>query len=281
MRREVGARELKRIEASLLRQARDLKKKGLDDCLEISGCDPIEYPPIVSFIKYLKVKLRFKFVILSTHGRDLSDAGLVKALDESGLDQLNIPLYGSCASVHDSVTQEKKSFQETLKGIQNVVRYAPRMKVRISSLIVRQNFRDMEDIFLLACRYAASVFFSVPCIPDARRGREYAVSLQRIKPYLKALLAQSDKKDTPFMIANIPFCIFGFYRENIVNRTGPPVTADSYSIPAAFRSPVADLPSYRLKTKLPVCGRCACRHLCDGFYKDYLSYFDHKRLKPL
>jgi MoaA/NifB/PqqE/SkfB family radical SAM enzyme len=281
VRRNVSREECKKIKAHLLRQVLDLKKRGLDHYLEISGRDPIEYKEIVPFIKYLKEESNFEFVWVCTHGRNLSDARLVKALDRSGLDQLNIPLYGSCAAVHESLTQEKKSFQETLRGIQNVARYAPRIKVRITSLITRQNYRNMTGIFRLACRYAASIRFSLPCIPDARYAKRYAVSLEKVRPYLAALLTLSGKTDKPFMITDTPFCLFGFYQKNIINRTGPPATADSYSIPASFRSPVAHLPRYRLKTKLPICDACAYGDQCDGFYNDYLAFFDSWRPKPL
>ena len=81
---KTSAQEWKKVDASLLRQAADLKANGFDE-IEVSGCDPIEYKNIVAFITLLKKKLKIRFVQLATHGRDLCNEDLAKRLGDAGL----------------------------------------------------------------------------------------------------------------------------------------------------------------------------------------------------
>ncbi len=278
---KVCEKDLKNIEIKLLRQAGDLYKKGLNRYVEISGSDPIEYRKIAPFINYLKNELKCGTVMLSTHGRDLHNEKLVKDLKRAGLDELRIPLYGSTATVHDSVTQERGSFKETLKGIKNIVKHAPAIKMKISSLIMKQNHRDLLKTFNLANEYASEIMFSIPCISNLRYAQKFALPFEKIRNSLLSLLALSEKTEKPFSISDIPFCVFGFFRKNIINLTGPPATSSAYSIPDVYKSGIANLPNYRVKRRLRICDSCYFRFKCDGFFNNYLDLFGVPPFKPL
>ncbi len=280
-RRYVTEKRLKILEMNLLSQVLSLRRQGYHRSIEISGSDPLEYGKIAPFIEYLKTDLGFQSVVLSTHGRLLRDLRLVRELSRAGLDQLRIPLYGSRESIHDSVTQEKGSFQETLKGIRNVRRHAPHIHITVTSLVMKQNYKDALGIFLLACRYASCVYFSVPFIKRMKDAGKFVVSFWEMKPYLQVLLAVSDKTDKPFEIMDVPFCVFGFYRENIRNKTGPPAISASFSIPSQDRSRTSALPAYRIKKKPSFCRTCSLGDRCDGFYVRYLRLFGSKGFTPL
>ncbi len=281
VRRRPSREELQVIGEDMARQARELRRRRFN-LVEISGSDPIEYPGIVSFVRYLKRDLTFTGVQLSTHGRSLHDAALVKALKSAGLDALKIPLYGSRPCVHDAVTQEKGSFRETLEALENVRRHAPKMLVMVSSLIVRQNCRDVRHIYRVASRYAFVVSFSVPCIDRSRPDKRFALSFAAMRPQLLALL-KDRKKDNRvrLVIADVPFCVFGFFQPQIINLSGPPATAGTYGMPDAYRSSVERLPTYRVKIKLPACARCAFTDRCGGFYQAYAELFNIKDARPL
>ena len=269
------------VRDDMYRQARDLRHR-MFDFIEISGCDPIEYPGIVDFVRYLKKDLGFFGVQLSTHGRLLRDAGLVKALKTVGLDIVKIPLYGSRAGIHDAVTQEKGSFRQTLQGLENVCRLAPKMLLEVASLIMRQNCRDVRDIYRVASRYAVWVSFSVPCISRNVAAERFAVSFAAIRPQLLSLLEDCKKENrVGLVISDIPFCVFEFYRHQIVNLCGPPATARTYRIPDEHRSRISHLPDYRVKVKFPGCARCSLTEKCGGFYQTYAEFFKMRDARPV
>jgi MoaA/NifB/PqqE/SkfB family radical SAM enzyme len=265
----------------MCRQARDLRRRRFN-LIEISGTDPIEYPGIVDFVRYLKKDLGFLGVQLSTHGRPLRDAGLVKALKTAGLDVVKIPLYGSRAGIHDAVTQEKGSFRQTLQGLENVRRLAPKMLLKVASLIMRQNCRDVRDIYRVASRYAVWVSFSVPCISRFVAAERFAVSFAATRPQFLSLLEDHKKESRArLVISDVPFCVFGFYRPQIINPCGPLAMARTYRVPEVHRSQIAHLPSYRVKIKFPGCARCRLTDICGGFYQTYAALFKIRDVRPV
>jgi len=55
-----------------------------------------------------------------------------------------IPIHASFAYLHDSITQSKGSFQQTLKGIKNLINCDIAVEIRI--VVFKQNYRDMYNI---------------------------------------------------------------------------------------------------------------------------------------
>lgn len=271
--------KFKEIEEDLNNQVKELQCAGIRE-LEISGADPLEYKNIAKFIKHIKEDFGIRYVQISTHGRDLSNKELVKDLRDAGLDEIRIPIYGSIDGIHDSITQEKGSFKESVTGIKNVIKYAPKIKVYITSLIMKQNYKDVLNIFKLASKFSKKISFGIPCITHLVDASDFVVSFDKIRPYLLGLLLLSDKKECSLMILDIPYCIFGFYRKEIMI-SSPPLTAGSYSVPEIFRSGLKYFPSYRIKSKIGICQECKLNNICDGFYDKYIELFDLSYLKPL
>lgn len=270
--------DFQKVKTDAIIQINNLKKRGFTK-LEISGHDPIEYPEIVKLVKYVKKK-GFKNVTLTTHGRNLSDVSLVKGLKDAGIDRLQIPLYGSNEKIHDSITRAKGSFKETLKGIENIKKYIPNATLRIHTLIMKQNYKDMLDILLLASKYTKRFTLTLPCIAFKEMGKKYFISFDKMRPYLRALIHISDKKGMDTIFRDVPFCIFGLYRKYMLNKEDCPETADNYTRPPEARTK-SNIASYRVKTKLKVCSRCKLNKLCDGVYKNYLEFVNLDNFKPL
>ena len=63
-------------------------------------------------------------------------------LADAGLDKLRIPIYGSTATIHDSITQVEGSFDETMRGIENIRKHTD-MDLLITTLIMKQNYKDI------------------------------------------------------------------------------------------------------------------------------------------
>jgi hypothetical protein len=148
-------------------------------------------------------------------------------------------------------------------------------------LIVKQNYKHILRIFAFACRFADEVVFAVPGIADRGRAAHFAVSFQKMKPYLLALCSAARQKNIPLTITDIPFCVFGFYRKNIINLTAPPLTSEGYAIPEEFASALPGIPRYRVKSKFDMCLRCSVSNRCGGFLNDYVQMFGLKDINPL
>ncbi len=278
--RNISSDEMKRIGQYALRQALELRLM-LVGHVEISGADPIEYPKIAAFIRILKKKLGFVSVCLSTHGRLLEKRSLVEDLVEAGLDTLRIPVYGPRAEVHEAVTRRKGSFEQTMRGLDNVKECSPGMRLILTSLLFRHNIQGSLDTFKLMARYASEIRFGLACITDVDFAKTFTVPWPELGRFFKDFIPLAEGCGKPVQIHDVPYCVIGRYHKMFINHTPPPLTAPTYSIPEVYRSSEAYTPSYRIKVKPPMCKNCAVASSCDGFYESYARAVDHSLLRPL
>lgn len=251
------------------------KRQGITD-IEISGSDPIEHRDIIDTVKAIK-RHGFNRIQLSTHGRRLADQKFAASLIDTGVDEFRIPVYGSTEEIHDSVTRSEGSFDDVIKGIKN----AKSAKITISSLIVRQNLKDLKQIIDLARSLDVDRFyFSIPCLANTDPP-DYYVPLKELPRYLKPLYEYSKKSDFPVFFHEIPFCLFGALDRHIDNKCAPPKLGNFCQPPKHLRSNIKDLPSYRIKQKIDICQKCKASQYCDGFFKNDIDRFGPPDVKPI
>jgi radical SAM protein with 4Fe4S-binding SPASM domain len=80
---------------------------------------------------------------LNTNARRLADKGYVNALVEAGLDHVQITLESNLAEVHDRMVGCKGAFQQTVKGIQNVL--DTRLYVMTNTTMLQDNVSSIPD----------------------------------------------------------------------------------------------------------------------------------------
>jgi len=211
---KVSAEELKKQEEKVAKNLEEFKKKGIKK-IEISGNDPIEYGPITHLIKRIK-EIGFEYVQLSTHGKRIADEDFCNELISSGLDKLRIPLYGSNAKIHDSVTQTKGSFNLTFKGIRNILEKGKKIEIQISTLIVQQNKYDMKFLVSMLNDIGIRDFYiSIPCV--ANNDYSYYVPIKELPQVVRPVFEHSIKINFPVNFMEIPYCVFGESASNINN----------------------------------------------------------------
>jgi MoaA/NifB/PqqE/SkfB family radical SAM enzyme len=271
--------ELQQQEEKVAKNLDDFKKKGIKQ-IEISGNDPIEYDHIASLIRHIK-RTSFEVVQLSTHGRRLADEFFLDSLIVSGIDRLRIPLYGSQAKVHDSVTRSQGSFDETYQGIRLLRKKAPYVHVQISCLIMQQNKDDLINIVKLAQKLKIKdIYFAVPFL--ARKDDySYYLPMRDLAPYVRQIYNYTAQVNYPVRFTEIPYCVFGVVSELINNNSLPPDLGKYCQPDKEYRTNIKDLPAYRLKKKVNMCYKCKCINFCDGFPVNDIDKFGPGNLKPI
>ncbi len=125
-----------------------LKKKGIN-IISLRGSEPTIYPHIyqlVSFINNHGLKFR-----MTTNARIFSYVETAKKFASLGLDNVYVSLHSHKADIHDKLTQTKGSFDQTLKGIKNLL--ASGVRVETNTTILKQNVEDLPKITQLLSRY--------------------------------------------------------------------------------------------------------------------------------
>jgi len=276
--------EIKEQAIRAYKNLENLKEKGYKR-ISISGSDPIEYKYITELIRYIKEEAGFEWVQLSTHGVRLADSSFLRKLILSGVDELRMPLYGSTAKIHDSVTQKRGSFNKIITGIKNLLKRTNRIQILISCLILKQNKNDLLNIVNLVDRLGIKYFyFSIPCL-TANLSQNYSsfyIPFKDLVPYARKLYNYALKINNKIFFLEIPFCIFGVFNpENIRNTSLPPDLGKYCQPPKPYKTSVPDLPSYRLKKKIKMCEHCKALSQCDGFFCNDIDRYGTGKLKPI
>ena len=271
--------QLKKQEIGVYQNLQDFKARGVKG-LSISGSDPIEYEKITELIKYIKDE-GFTFIQLATNGTRLADPSFLESLISSGLSAIKIPLYGSEKKIHDAVTRTAGSFDDVIEGIKNLIKKAPEIEIKLTCLVLKQNKDDLFNIVDIATEMGIkNLSFSIPCLTE--KDDSFYIPLKDLSPYFKKLYNYAFKINNKIMFIEIPFCVFDqFNMKNINNRVSPPALGQYNQPLEVVRTGIPNLPSYRLKKKIPACNDCRAFDYCDGFFVNDINRFGVGEIKPI
>lgn len=280
-RQKQNAWEIKNQGILVYQNLQDFKKQGIKN-ISISGSDPIEYENLIALIRYIK-KEGFKFVDLSTNGTKLADPVFLAELIHSGLDRIRVPVYGSQAKIHDSITKTPGSFNQIITGLKNLLKKKAKIKIEVSCLICQQNKNDLFKLVDFINKLGIKDFyFSIPCLVAKRDYSAFYLPLKDLKPIVSKLYQYVLKANPEIRFLEIPFCIFGrFDPYHLKNKVLPPNLGKYNQPPEVYKTKIPDLPSYRLKKKVSFCEQCLAFDYCDGFFVNDLNLFGTGKLRPL
>ena len=123
---------------------RDLKESSKEcDFLTLTGGEPTIRKDILDIVETAK-KLGFNEIHLQTNGRMLSYNLFCKKLIEKGVTSFTISFHADCEELGDKFSKTKGSFQQTLKGMENIKKYGA--KLITNTVIFKQNYKNLLKI---------------------------------------------------------------------------------------------------------------------------------------
>ena len=119
--------------------------QGFDEVI-FSGGEPTIRSDICEIVA-AATELRYPSIVLQTNARRLSDASLTTRLLLAGVTRFLVSLHGADAVMHDGLTHVPGSFDEALRGIQNVQEFASYgTRVAVHSVVLPSNYRALSAI---------------------------------------------------------------------------------------------------------------------------------------
>jgi len=106
-----------------------------------TGGEATVHPDLVELVAYAEGKGLVTGLL--TNGRRLSDAGLVQALIDAGLDHVQITLESHDPSIHDRMVAAPGAWEETVAGIRNTV--AAELYTTTNTTLTRENVPVITD----------------------------------------------------------------------------------------------------------------------------------------
>jgi len=183
--------------------------------VNIFGGEPTiqkEFFPLLKYSKSLGL-----FTSLSTNGRMLSYKPFIEKLKREGIDFINVSLYGDTKEIHDNITQVKGSFDQTIKGIQNIVK--SKLNFSITIVIMKQNYEQLINIVkkLNEIKVNRIKFSLLVYVQNAKTHfREIAINMDKVQPHLIKAIQYAEKNDMVVRIEKTPMCMLPEYTEYFI-----------------------------------------------------------------
>jgi len=132
---------------------KELEKGRREKCEQIifTGREPSVVEKIIDLVEYAK-QLDYKVIQLMSNARIFSYQKFTEDIIKAGLTELIVPVYHYKEGIHDQITGVKGSWAQTIRGIDNVVKFSaensPYFNVLVSAgvVICKENLNDLNEI---------------------------------------------------------------------------------------------------------------------------------------
>jgi His-Xaa-Ser system radical SAM maturase HxsC len=233
--------------------------------LTITGGEPtLLKEDLIQTLEMCKRILPNTKIQLLTNGRMFSYISFVDAINSVGLKSLEIgiPLHSDNESAHDLVTQNQKSFRQTVTGIKNLISSGNNIEIRV--VIQKNNYLDLEKIadFIIVELVGVNKisFMGMEMLGSAAMNVEnvwvpYSEIGKKLRAAILKLLTHNFKVD----IYNIPLCK--------IDEDLRPLCAKSIS-------------DYKVRY-LPECESCKEKNVCGGVFSSSLNLVKGEGINPI
>lgn len=185
----------------------DLVKVG--DSITITGGEPTIRNDFFDILTYINENKPDSRIDLITNGRMLKYDDFIDKLNEIKNVIIVSELHGD-KELHDFITRVEGSFDETVKGIKNVLKKGFEVELRI--VISKLNYKQIPEItkiyaelFKLVDRI---VIFPIDLIGNAFKNKEKViVSFSEIIPYIEQGVEILKSNNLKVKLYHIPYCV--------------------------------------------------------------------------
>ena len=161
----------------------------------------------------------FPNIRIQTHGMHLARLGYVDRLLSSGVNEFFISVAGDSARLHDNITKVNGSFDKMIAGIE-IIEHSPKdARIITNTVITSESYKALEGIVSLLSKFKKVVrhefwnFFPM----DEYDHKNLIVPLQDLMPYVLSAIGAAVSTGKKCEIKNVPECLLGEFRENLVN----------------------------------------------------------------
>lgn len=286
--------------------------------VDFSGGEPTVHPELPRIIAQAK-KAGIQRVCIISNGWRLADRGYVRALKDSGLDEILFSLHGPTEDIHDRITDTPGSFRKMQSALEHAVEEG--IAVRTNTVVNRLNFDRLRELCEVIGRFDP-VQVNFITINDWCYAKNIIgnlmVSYSEMAPHLRGACDILDATVPAVNVRYIPFCFMEGYERFVCNHRQVPY--DPYEwvqgvrarneegtsylrylgilgyglfLGGALRKLHSQPLAYTLDdcvtegirkyyyAKGPQCSGCRYRELCDGVEKTYAREFGFAELQPV
>ncbi len=235
--------------------------------LGLTGGEPTIHPDFLEIMKELRAMLPENTIAVTTNGRRFVYEKFTREVLKLNNLRFHIAVHSDNAKTHDAITCSPGSFDQTIKGLENIFKYRNKSHmIELRIILLKQNYKDLDNI----CRFLYQKF------PEAERvcilfpeyeGRaeknfkDVSVSFPEVKSIVEKAVENWGKKMKNLHLYHFPLCVVDSRYWKHVLRSIPP---DHHEI-----------------FFLEKCDKCFYKRACLGVYKDYVNNFGSDHFTPI
>jgi ferredoxin len=224
-------------------------------------------------------------IAVVTNGRLFADRGFTARAVRAGITHALVSLHGPTARTHQALTRTPASFEQTIKGLRELLRRRGEVTVMTNTVITKQNARHLPQLVELAAGLGVenmNLSF-VQIVGNAARYRDVVVPrLGEVQGDLRSALDVGTAMGLEMGVSGLPYCALKGYERHFgvddltyIDSGAPPDAFEAVSAADAERAACGAPHS------LPgACRLCALVAVCPGPQPEYLAQFGAGDLDP-
>lgn len=231
----------------------------------LTGGEPTFHPRFFNFLNFLRKKCPKAKITIVTNGRFLSYPSFAKKCLTIGNVSFQIAVHGAKSSLHDKITGVKGSFEETVKGIKNLLDLrSGQSEIELRIIMHKLTFPHVRDIYQFLIKNFSQterivfIFMEMEGMAGVNI-KKIGIKYKDARPYLEEMFSDFEISPLEIRLYHFPLC------------TLPPKFW-----PYVWRT----LPSEEI-VYLPICERCEYKTHCLGIHKLYPEYMGTREFSPI
>ena len=263
------------------------RKEGYSK-VEFTGGEPSIRKDIFYLIKQAR-DLGYKEIGLSTNGRLLSYKSFCEDLVKKGINRITFTLHASEKRLHEIISCAPDSFEQTLAGIKNALRYK-NVSVSVNTVIFKLNYQHIFQIGKFIYSLGVPQWNILDLIPDGyakERYKAFCVKMAELSDALCNLKPLSNDFQNitffDFSLCLFPSDILNHPRANFITAQGRlKITKQIGYNPKRFsKDSIGEALTDIHKERIATCENCIFSKECAGIWKDYLNLYGGEEIKDL
>jgi MoaA/NifB/PqqE/SkfB family radical SAM enzyme len=231
--------------------------------VDFDGGEPTLHPELVQTVRYAR-SIGYERVNVTTNGRLCFYEAFARKLVRSGVTSVLFSVHGPDARTHAQQVGVAEAFEQTVGGIRNCVRLAPRgVELGMNVTITKGNFDKLPDIAELALSLGLPWLNIQFLTPFGRATRWVAPDTQAAADVAMRVI-DAYRSRMKLQVINLPFCFMPGYEDFLM---GDLAKVERHMI--FVNNETVNLAGYLAERRVhkDVCGPCPRRVFCGGFYE--------------